>query len=373
MRIAVLYRKLDPRFKKNFAHDTAGREDDSYHLSIVDALKKKGHEAFPFRVQEDRLQELQNLDCDLAFNLVEEGLNNDSALEAHLPAILDVFGIPYTGGDFFSIATTQDKARTKEILAYYGILTPTFQLFPAVDEPLRPELSFPLIVKPLREDASIGVFSDSVVNDLSTLQRKIRLVLRRYRQPAIVEEYIDGRELSVGVLEQGVKRIVTPINEVVFNTPAGLPKVFTYTAKWDNESDEYQRIIPDRCPAEDVPPAQIEEIRRLALRAFEVLRLRGYARVDYRLTADGRLYVLEVNANPLIGEYSVMATMAEKMGWLFPKFIHTIAAEAYRRAQRENRTVTLRKLALNAAEEEEDAAAAGGAPQSPNAGRNAPG
>ncbi len=344
MKIAVLYRALDPRFIKNFAQDVSGREDEGYHVSIVAALRDKGHDAFGFRVCEDRLQELQNLDCDLAFNLVDEGLNNDSSLEPHLPAILDVFGIPYTGGDYLSIATTLDKARTKEILGFHGVATPAFQIFAASDEPLRDGLTFPLIVKPLHEDASIGVFRDSVVADEPALRRKIRQVLRRYRQPAIVEEYIDGRELSVGVIEQGTRRHVTPVNEVVFNLPPGVPRVFSYVGKWDPESDEYKAIIPDQCPALELPAVAEERIRSISLQVFEILRMRGYARVDFRMRGDGKLFVLEVNANPLIGEYSVMATMAERMGWSFPKFIHTIAVEAYRRFQRENRAVTLRKL-----------------------------
>jgi D-alanine-D-alanine ligase len=272
VRIAVLYRKLDPRFSKNFAEDTAGREDDSYHLSIVEALQKKGHDAFAFRVQEDHLEALANLDCDLAFNLVEEGLNNDSSLEPHLPAILDVYGIPYTGGDYLSLGLTGDKSRAKEILGFHGIATPPFQVFSAADEPLREGLAFPLIVKPLREDASIGVFRDSVVADEHALRRQVRRILRRYRQPAIAEEYIDGRELSAGVIELGARRVVTPMNEVVFNVPPGALRVYTYTAKWDSESDEYKSIVPDQCPAENVPPAVEEELRALAARVFEVLR-----------------------------------------------------------------------------------------------------
>ena len=361
MRIAVLYRALDPRFVKNFAQDVSGREDDSYQESIVAALRGKGHDAFGFRVCEDRLQDLQNLDCDLAFNLVDEGLNNDSTLEPHLPAILDVFGIPYTGGDFLSIATTLDKARTKEILGFHGVATPAFQIFSGADDRLRGDLFFPLIVKPLHEDASIGVFRDSVVADEPSLRRKTRQILRRYRQPAIVEEYVDGRELSVGVIEQGARRLVTPVNEVVFNLPPGVPRVFTYVSKWDPESDEYQAVVPDQCPALDLPGPAEEEIRRVALQVFDLLRLRGYARVDYRLRGDGKLFVLEVNANPLIGEYSVMATMAERMGWPFQKFIHTIAVEAYRRFQRENRAVTLRNLPP---EEVEEARGTPGGPKS---------
>ena len=143
MKIAVLYRALDPRFSDNFAQDTLNREDESYHLSIVAALREKGHDAFSFIVREDHLQELRELDCDLAFNLVDEGLNNDSSLEPHLPAILDVFGIPYTGGDFLSLALTLDKARTKEILGYHGVATPAFQIFASADDPLRAGLRLP--------------------------------------------------------------------------------------------------------------------------------------------------------------------------------------------------------------------------------------
>jgi D-alanine-D-alanine ligase len=343
MKIAVLYRALDPRFSDNFAKDTLNREDDSYRASIVAALREKGHDAFEFRVQEDRLQELQALECDLAFNLVDDGLNNDSSLEPHLPAILDVFGIPYTGGDFLSLAITLDKARTKEVLGYHGVPTPAFQIFAAAADALRPGLAFPLIVKPLHEDASIGVCRDSVVADEPALRGRVAAVLEQYRQPAIVEEYVHGRELSVGVIERDGERFVTPMNEVVFNLPADTPHVYSYTGKWDSDSDEYKAIVPDQCPPlAPLPPGAEERIRSLALQTFAILRLRGYARVDFRMRADGGLCVLEVNANPLIGEYSVMATMAERMGWPFAEFIHAIAVEAARQSARAGRPATLR-------------------------------
>lgn len=343
MKIAVLYRALDPRFSSNFAQDVEGREDDDYHTSVVETLREKGHDAFSFCVREDHLQELQALDCDLAFNLVDEGLNNDSSLEPHLPALLDVFGIPYTGGDFLSLAITLDKARTKEILGYHKVATPAFQIFRSANDPLRTELGFPLIVKPLHEDASIGVSLDSVIEDVPSLQRRVGEILESYRQPAIVEEYIHGRELSVGVIERESVLYVTPMNEVVFNLPPDAPRVYSYTGKWDSESDEYNAIIPDQCPPlEPLPEGAEAEIRRVSLQTFEVLRLRGYARVDFRMRDDGALFVLEVNANPLIGEYSVMAMMAERMGWPFPEFLDTIAVEADRQTRRRRRPVTLR-------------------------------
>src|SRR5512133_2237012 len=155
MKIAVLYRALDPRFSGNFPAETLNREDESYHASIVAALREKGHDAFTFRVREDRLDELRELDCDLAFNLVDDGLNNDSRLEPHLPAILDVVGVPYTGGDFLALALTLDKARAKEILGYHGVPTPAFQVFASAAAPLQAGLGYPLIVKPVSEDASI--------------------------------------------------------------------------------------------------------------------------------------------------------------------------------------------------------------------------
>jgi D-alanine-D-alanine ligase len=133
------------------------------------------------------------------------------------------------------------------------------------------------------------------------------------------------------------------MNEVVFNLPPDAPRVYSYIGKWDPESDEYQTIIPDQCPPLEPLPEGVEaEIRRVSLQTFEILRLRGYARVDFRMRADGRLFVLEVNANPLIGEYSVMATMAERMGWPFPEFIQTIAVEAERQSRSNKRAVTLR-------------------------------
>ncbi len=343
MKIAVLYRALDPRFAGNFAQDTFNREDESYHASIVAALREKGHEAYSFRVREDHLQELQELDCDLAFNLVDDGLNNDSSLEPHLPALLEVFGIPYTGGDFLSLAITLDKARTKEILGYHGVPTPAFQIFASPGDPLRAGLSYPLIVKPLHEDASIGVCRDSVVDDEPALRRMVGDILGRYRQPAIVEQYIHGRELSVGVIERDTMRFVTPLNEVVFNLPPETRRVYSYVGKWDPDSDEYKAIVPDQCPPLEPLPEGVEaEIRRIALSTSAILRLRGYARIDSRLRGAGALFVLEVNANPLIGEYSVMATMAERMGWSFPEFVQTIASEAHRLYRCETRAATLR-------------------------------
>jgi D-alanine-D-alanine ligase len=344
LKIAVLYRRLDMRFRENFPQDIEGREDDTYLEEIVNALKKRGHHVTTFAVREDSLQDLQQLDCDLAFNLVEEGLNNNSSLEPHLPAILDVYGIPYTGGDFLSIAITANKARTKEILSFHEIPTPAFQLFESPRDEIRRDLRFPLIVKPVREDAGIGIFRESVVKDPKALRRQVRKVLRSYFQPAIAEEYIHGRELSVAVFEHRGKLLVSPLSEVVFYTPRGRPRVYTYTAKWDDESTEYDNVDPTDCPAEDIDPAVEERVRDLAKRAFRVLRLRGYGRVDFRLSEDNRLYVFEVNANPLIGEESLMAVLARKMGWYFPTFIHNLAMEAYRRHRKEKSGVTLRDL-----------------------------
>jgi D-alanine-D-alanine ligase len=352
LKVAVLHRHLDKRFKENFPRDIEGREDETYVDEIVNALRKRGHEVSVFAVREDALQELLHLDCDLAFNLVEEGLNNNSSLEPHLPAILEVYGIPYTGGDFLSIALTADKARAKEILTYHEVPTPAFQLFESAREEIRPDLRFPLIVKPLREDAGIGIFRQSVVNDHQSLRRQVRRILRSYHQPALAEEYIHGRELSVAVFEHRGKLLVSPLSEVVFYSSPDKPRVYTYTAKWDDESTEYMNVDPTECPAEDIDPAVEEEVRRLAVQTFRALRLRGYGRVDFRLAADERLYVFEVNVNPLIGEESLMAVLARKMGWYFPTFIHNIAMEAYRRSRKEHRGITLRDVLRRESREE---------------------
>jgi D-alanine-D-alanine ligase len=159
-----------------------------------------------------------------------------------------------------------------------------------------------------------------------------------------VEEYIHGRELSVAVFEHRGRLHVSPLSEVVFYTDPGKLRVYTYTAKWDDESDEFDYVDPTECPAEGISPAIEEQIRDLAVRTFRALRLRGYGRIDFRLSAENRLYVFEVNVNPLIGEESLMAVLARNMGWYFPAFINNIAMEAYRRSLREKRCVTLRDL-----------------------------
>lgn len=344
LRVAVLHRKLDKRFQANFPLDIEGRDDDDYVEEILGALRKKGHDAFVFQVREESLHDLATLECDVAFNIVEEGLNNDSSLEAHLPALLDIYGIPYTGGNHIAISLAADKAMSKEILTYHSIPTPAFQLFESAKEEPRRDLRYPLIVKPYREDAGIGIFKDSVVRDRKALLRQVRKVLRGYKQPAIAEEYIHGRELSVAVFEYRGKVRVSPISEVVFYTRAGRPRVYTYTAKWDDESNEYMNVDPTDCPAEDLPAGIEEQVEELAVRAFRAMRFRGYGRIDFRLSEDNRLYIFEINANPLIGEESLMAVLARKMGWFFPTFINNITMEAWRRATREQRGITIRDI-----------------------------
>ena len=173
---------------------------------------------------------------------------------------------------------------------------------------------------------------------------QIRRILRSYHQPALAEEYIHGRELSTAVFEHRGKLLVSPLSEVVFYSSPDKPRVYTYTAKWDDESTEYLNVDPTECPAKDIDPAVEEEVRRLAVKTFRALRLRGYGRVDFRLAEDGRLYVFEVNVNPLIGEESLMAVLARKMGWYFPTFINNIAMEAYQRSRKEHRGITLRDI-----------------------------
>lgn len=344
LRVAVLHRKLDKRFQANFPLDIEGRDDDDYVEEILGALRKRGHDAFVFLVNEEKLHDLATLDCDVAFNIVEEGLNNDSSLEAHLPALLDIYGIPYTGGDHIAIALAADKAMSKEILTYHRIPTPAFQLFESAKDEPRRDLRYPLIVKPYREDAGIGIFKDSVVRDRKSLLRQVRKVLRNYKQPAIAEEYIHGRELSVAVFEHRGKVRVSPVSEVVFYTRTGRPRVYTYTAKWDDESNEYMNVDPTECPAEDLPAGIEEQVEELAVRAFRAMRFRGYGRIDFRLSEDNRLYLFEINANPLIGEESLMAVLARKMGWFFPTFINNITMEAWRRSTGEQRGVTIRDI-----------------------------
>lgn len=265
---------------------------------------------------------------DVVFNLVE-GIESDSQAEAEVARALEGTGIPFTGCPSPAIGLALDKQRAKETLRAWGLPVPAGRVMerPGPAEGLR----FPLIVKCLREDASLGLTDRSVVRDEERLREQVGHVTATYGQPALVEEFLEGREFNIAVA--GPRPTALPISEIDFTTmPPGKPRFVSYEAKWVPESVEYRSTVPV-CPAAIDGPAAAR-LRRLALRAFRVCGCRDVARVDIRLDAQGRPFILEVNPNPDLSPDAGLARAARAHGWTWEGLVERLALWAWRRSPR---------------------------------------
>ncbi len=331
MKVGLLYRDDTVEHSESYPLDSDGRDDISHYNLIKEAIEKAGYSTGTVRINSQNFESLKNNDCDLLFNLCDDGFRNKATLEPHIPAVLDIFNIPYTGANYLSLGTCLNKARTKKILEYHNVRTPKFQVFGSPDDKLKQGLSFPFFVKPSSEDASIGIRNESVVNNEEELKQQVKRVIENYKQPALVEEFIDGREIYVGII--GHKNpVVMPITEIDFKLPPGVPKICSYDAKWKEESDDYKLTEP-KCPAE-LDPELEKELKKAALKAFKVMGCRDYARVDFRVDKEGKPYVLEVNPNPDISTDAGLARMAKAKGWDYGDLIVNIVESAKERIQK---------------------------------------
>jgi len=240
MRVAVLF-TTDTDMRGLYRKDWQGRDDNGHAFSVMKALSELGHRPIEYHANLSMFKKFKSEKhkIDLVFNLVDDGFFSDSKFEPHVPAMLDLLGIKYTGSGYFCLSMCVNKAMTKKILKHHKIPTPNFQVFTRADEKIS-NLNFPLIVKPVREDSSVGIRNDSVVKNKTDLRNKLRTLIRDYKQPALAEEFIDGREFYVGVLGSK-KKFVLPISEVSFEgMPAGIPRIVNYDAKWNKDSAEFQ-------------------------------------------------------------------------------------------------------------------------------------
>lgn len=271
-------------------------------------------------------RKLRALHTDLVFNLFE-GFCGYPETEAVVPEILSEMGIPCTGCPGSGLRLALDKAKAKVILRAAEIRTPDFQL-------LNPEtlhmfqLGYPCIVKPRCEDASHGLSPDSIVNDFAALEKQVRLVSNTYGGSALVEEFIDGREFDAAVLGSS-ECTVLPVSEIVYSLPPGMPRIVTFSAKWEPDSLYFQGT-KSICPAEICVEEQ-ERIIRTAVAAFRVLGCEGYARVGMRMDQEGQLNVIEVNPNPDVSPDSGVVRQAEATGMTYAQLIEKILQLALER------------------------------------------
>ena len=302
--------------------------------SIAAALREGGHTVTIFSVDDDieRLVSfLEEHRPEAIFNLCESVLGR-ADLEMCIAGVYDLFGIPYTGAGTMALGIALNKAVSKAIFAANNIPTPRFALFDTAETAGKDfSLTYPLIVKPVREDASIGIDNNSIVTTVEALNERIAFVHREFKQPALVEEYIDGRELNVAVLAAQDGTFETlPISEILFDAmPEGNPRIVSYEAKWVEDSPLYKTTIP-KCPA-DLSEAIAAQARSIALKAANAVGLRDYGRIDMRLRDDGALFVLEANPNPDISQDAGFIRACLTSGLTHSEAINSIASQAVRR------------------------------------------
>jgi D-alanine-D-alanine ligase len=212
-----------------------GRVNISDALAVKKALNGL-HETKITSLHEDIYTQVEEEKPDVIFNLCDDGFRGETRFEPHVAAIFDILNIPYTGNNYFTLSLCQNKARAKDVLTYNEILTPKFQVFTSAERKLDPELKFPMIVKPIREDGSLGIGERSVVENEEQLKKEVDHIINIYEQEALVEEYIDGREFTASLI--GNKRpIVLPVVEIdLSELPKGIPKIVSYKAKWTKQS-----------------------------------------------------------------------------------------------------------------------------------------
>lgn len=325
MRVAVLF-TTDTDMKGLYRKDWQGRDDNGHAFSVMKALEEVGHRPIEYHANLNMFKKFKSEKhkIDLVFNLVDDGFFSDSKFEPHVPAMLDLLGIKYTGSGYFCLSMCVNKAMTKKVLKHHKIPTPNFQIFSKADEKIN-NLRFPLFVKPVREDSSVGIRNDSVVRNKTELRNKVRAIIRDYKQPALVEEFIDGREFYVGVLGSK-KKTVLPISEVSFDTmPPGIPKIVNYDAKWNKDSPEYQNTISG---FSKIPDKLQADLVKYAIMAGNQLDCHDYYRVDFRVDSKNRPYVIEVNPNPDISEDAGLAKMARQAGMTYAQMIDLIVRSA---------------------------------------------
>jgi D-alanine-D-alanine ligase len=232
---------------------------------------------------------------DIVFNIAE-GLHGISR-EAQIPAMLEFLQIPYSGSDPLTLATCLDKSRCKEVLSYHHIATPKFAVVARRADIDKVHLRYPSIVKPLHEGSSKGIANTSLVNSAVELEREVVRVLESYHQPALVEEFLPGREFTVAMLGNGSDVQILPIVEIKFDSlPQGVNPIYSYEAKWVWDTTEKPLDIYE-CPA-NISPNLKTVIEAVCRRAFSVLRCRDWCRIDLRLDLKGEPHIIELNPLP---------------------------------------------------------------------------
>jgi D-alanine-D-alanine ligase len=272
---------------------------------------------------------LARMECDLVFNLTESFADDDTA-DLKIAGFLELIGKKYTRSGTHRRMLAQDKAIAKKIFAFHGIHTPVFAKSFRGRLDFSHDLQFPVIVKPAREDGSIGIEFSAVVSSIRELMERMDWLHANFDSPVLIEEYIDGREMYVGVLGNDKPEALPVIELDLSKLPEGTPRIAAAEVKWGKGTRAYRDT--KSVVATDLPDETVASLQQTAVAAYQALELRDYGRVDMRLQPDGRVQVIEVNPNPWLSSRAELAMAARKSGRTYPQLVEEIVALAMARS-----------------------------------------
>lgn len=299
---------------------------------IEKTLKERGYKIsfFDFNDLPKAFNDLRNSDVDLVFNVCER-INNSSLLEPHVASILDTLQIPYTGSNPFTLGLCIDKIRVKKLLSYHKIPTPEWDYIYSLDDDIRDDLRYPLIVKPANTDNSIGITNDSVVRNKEELYRQLEKVLKEIGRPALIEEYIDGDEYDVPIIgsEDDDLRILPLARSIFDNLPPNLWHIYPFESKY-TDGGEYKKIVVQR-PPKNIGKKLEQLLGEIALDTYNILDCHDYGRIEIRVDKNNNPYVLELNPNPSLDAEGTFSGSAEVIGLDYGDFLEEIIRLAIKR------------------------------------------
>jgi D-alanine-D-alanine ligase len=333
LKIAVLYDRWEPEGEESAngkAPLVRTLDKKEVEEEVLDALAKLGHEPALHKLDGSlkSLHAVARLDCDLIFNLSESFAGNDTA-DYNIAAYLELVGKRFTGAGSHGLMLAQDKSVAKKIFAFHGIHTPIFARSFRGRLSFSHELHFPVIVKPMREDGSIGIELNAVVSSIKELMERIDWLHQQFDAPILIEEYVDGREMYVGVLGNETPEALPVIELDLSHLPEGTPKIASAEVKWGKGTKAYRDA--KSIVATDLSEETTTLLQQTAIAAFQALELRDYGRVDMRLKQDGTVAVIEVNPNPWLASRAELAQAARKTGRTYTQLMDEIVGLAMAR------------------------------------------
>lgn len=331
LKVLALFDAIAPTTLDQDLSEELLTEDWKTETNVLGALRELGHitEYLAIFDNLDLLrQKLESFQPDVIFNLADQFKNN-RAFDQNIVSFLEMYGVPFTGCGSTGLTLCKHKGISKKILSYHRIHTPAFVIIARGKRIARPtKLRFPILVKPLKEEASLGISQASFVSNDEQFRERVQFIHDKYANDVIAEEYIHGRELYVSLM--GNLRLQEfPIRELVFKeVPPDEPKIATFKAKWDDEYRERWGLKNQF--AEDLDPAVARNIQQTCKRIYRLLTLDGYARMDLRLTANNEVYFIEANPNPILAADEDFALSALKAGISYAQLIERIVRQGLR-------------------------------------------